>query len=110
MFLVTFVLPSPLPSTIIHVDVSDLQNFVNVALATAAGGEGDLANDKLSNLRTVASGFSALIYELKETTGFTELSNQLEEWAVLRDNPRLPEMLVSPCHLKSTCSSQPHRT
>ena len=76
--------------------MSDLQNFVNVALATAVGGEGDFANDKLSNLRTVGTGFGSLIYNLKETTGFWELSQRCNSvWTALRDNKRLPKMLVS---------------
>lgn len=49
-------------------DVNDLQSFVTIALATAAGGEGDLTKDKLSNLRTVGSGFGALIYGLARKT------------------------------------------
>ena len=67
-----------------------------MALATAAGGEGDFANDRLSDLRTVGSGFGSLIYNLKEDTGFKELSKRCESlWKVLEDNRCLPEMLVS---------------
>ena len=76
-------------------DVSDLQNFVNVALATAAGGEDDYANDRLSDLRTVGSGFSSLIYKLREVTGFLGLAQRCSSvWTVLKDNRKLPEMLV----------------
>ena len=81
---------------LLSTDVSDLQNFVNVALATAAGGEDDFAHDRLSNLRTVGSGFGSLIYKLREDTGFVELSQRCTSlWAVLKDNPNLPTMLVS---------------
>ena len=78
-----------------YIDVNDLQNFVNVALATAAGGEGDIAHDKLSNLRTVGSGFGSLIYDLRSDTGFTELSDRCASlWTALSNNPDLPNMLV----------------
>ena len=67
-----------------------------MALATAAGGEDDFAHDRLSNLRTVGSGFGSLIYKLREETGFVELAQQCTSlWAVLKDNPKLPTMLVS---------------
>ena len=75
------------------VDVSDLQNFVNVALATA---EDDLANDKLSSLRTVGSGFSSLIYKLGSDAGFQELCNRCSSvWEAYRNDENLPKMLVS---------------
>ena len=67
-----------------------------MALATAAGGEDDYAHDRLSYLRTVGSGFGSLIYNLKEDTGFRELSKRCEFlWKALEDNPQLPKMLVS---------------
>ena len=76
-------------------DVSDLQNFVNVALATAAGGEDDFANDRLSNLRTVGSGFSSLIYKLEEVTGFHGLAQRCSSvWTAFKDNRKLPKILV----------------
>ena len=76
--------------------MSDLQNFVNVALATAAGGEDDYANDRLSNLRTVGSGFGSLIYNVDEDIGFDELSQRCTSvWTALGNNTNLPEMLVS---------------
>ena len=77
------------------VDVNDLQKFVNVALATAAGGEDDLANDRLSNLRTVGSGFSSLIYKLDPKTGFRALRKKLLSiWKALESDTNLPQMLV----------------
>ena len=78
------------------VDVNEIQNFVNVALATAAGGEGDLSHDKLSHLRTVGSGYGSLIYGLSETTGFIELKRACTHlWEALANNPSLPKLLVS---------------
>jgi len=80
---------------LLSVDVNDLQNFVNVALETAAGGEDDLAHDKLSDLRTVGSGFGALIYKLPDDTGFTNLNQRCTSlWEVLQSNKDLPSKLV----------------
>ena len=66
-----------------------------MALATAAGGEDNLASDKLSTLRTVGSGFSSLIYKLRPDIGFRELRDRLSSVreAYINDG-RLPEMLV----------------
>lgn len=76
-------------------DVSDLQRFVNVALTIAAGGENDLSNDKLSNLRTVGSGFASLIYGLKADTGFRALCDKCSSvWAAYEKNKNLLKMLV----------------
>ena len=76
-------------------DVSDLQNFVNVALATAAGGEDDLTHDKLSDLRTVGSGFGALIYKLPKNAGYEDLTKRCKSlWQALQNNPDLPRKLV----------------
>ena len=76
-------------------DVSDLQNFVNVALATAARGEDDLAHDQLSNLRTVGSWFGLLIYNLPKEAGYADLAKRCESlWEALRNNPDLPNKLV----------------
>ena len=79
----------------LYTDVGDLQNFVNVALATAAGGEDDFANDRLSSLRTVGTGFGSLIYELKEDTGFEELCKRCTSvWIAYTIDKNLPELLV----------------
>ena len=76
-------------------DVSDIQGFVTVALATAAGGEDDLAHDKLSHLRTVGSGFASLIYNVKEGDGFKQLEMKcMSLWEVLQSNNNLPKLLV----------------
>ena len=80
---------------IIFADVSDLQNFVNIALATAAGGEDDLTRDKLSNLRTIGSGFGSLIYKLPRTSGYKELVAGCKTlWETLEAAPRLPQIMV----------------
>ncbi len=69
---------------------------MTVALATAAGGEGDLASDKLSHLRTVGSGFASLIYEVKESDDYQKLKDRCKSlWEALVKNRNLPELLVS---------------
>ena len=69
---------------------------MNVALATAAGGEGDLSHDKLSHLRTVGSGFASLIYDFPEESGFFELKKACTlVWEALDKNEKLPNLLVS---------------
>ena len=79
-------------------DVNEITSFVNVALATAAGGEGDLSHDKLSNLRTVGSGFASLIFIPKDA-GFIELKKACASvWEALDKNPSLPSLLVSSLH------------
>ncbi len=68
---------------------------MTVALATAAGGEGDLASDKLSHLRTVGSGFASLIYEVKESDDFRMLKDRCKLlWDALAKNSDLPKLLV----------------
>ena len=77
-------------------DVNDLHNFVNIALATGAGGEGDLTNDKLSNLKTVGSGFGPLIYKLPKTAGHKKLQENCKTlWDTLKLSPDLSEMMRS---------------
>ena len=75
--------------------MNDLKNFVNISLATAAGGEDALTRDKLSNLRTVGSGFGALIYQLPSDAGYTALVDRCKTlWETLRSAPNLPDMMV----------------
>lgn len=77
-------------------DVNEIQNFVNVALATAAGGEGDLQHDRLSHLRIVGSGFASLIYNFPDDAGFFELKKACASvWEALDKNGNLPKLLVS---------------
>ena len=79
-------------------DVNEIQHFVNVALATAAGGEDDLSHDKLSYLRTVGSGFASLIYNFPKDAGFIELKEACTYvWEALTKNENLPNLLVSTC-------------
>ena len=75
--------------------MNDLYKFVSVALHTSAG-EGDLSSDKLSNLKTVGSGFGPLIYGLMEDSSFECFQKQCEAvWAAVHLNPKLPRLLVS---------------
>ena len=76
-------------------DVNDLQNFVNISLATAAGGEDAYTRDRLSNLRTVGSGFGALIYRLPPDAGYKILVDRCKSlWDTLKSAPNLPYMMV----------------
>ena len=77
-------------------DIGDLQNFVTIALATAAGGEDDFTRDRLSNLRTVGKGFATLIYKLPQDMGYKELEARCKSlWEALHQDPRLPALLVN---------------
>ena len=68
---------------------------MNISLATAAGGEDDLARDKLSNLSTVGSGFVALIYKLPPDACYETLMDRCKLlWETLRSAPRLSDMMV----------------
>ena len=79
--------------------MSDLQKFINVALTTAAGGEGDLTNDRLSSLRRVGSGFSSLIYDLDPHSGSRELRIKCSiVWDAYKNDKKLPQMLVNYCY------------
>ena len=78
-----------------YVDVSDIQSFVTVALATGAGGEDDLAHDKLSHLRTVGSGFACFIYNISDQDGYKQLEVKCKSlWEALEENPGLPKLVV----------------
>lgn len=75
--------------------MNDLQKFVSVALHTSAG-EGDLSSDKLSYLKTVGSGFGALIYGLKEDTSFESFQKACEAvWKSVEENSRLLTLIVN---------------
>ena len=72
-----------------------LQNFVNIALATAAGGEDDYNTDKLINLKIVGSGFGPLIYKLPNTAGYQLLQDHCQDlWKTLGENRDLPKKMV----------------
>ncbi len=76
-------------------NVNDLQNFVNIALATAAGGEGDYNTDKLINLRIVGSGFGQLIYKLPQNAGYETLQRLCTSlWTTLEETGDLPDKMV----------------
>ena len=77
-------------------DVNDLHRFVSVALHTSAG-EGDLSSDKLSNLKTIGSGFGPLIYGLQKTPSFSYFQEACEAvWKAVKQTPNLTTLLVSP--------------
>ena len=76
------------------VDVNDLDKFVNVALHTSAG-EGDESSDKLSDLKTVGSGFGPLIYGLLKDPSYDSFQQGCRAvWDVMKTTPHLPKLLV----------------
>lgn len=74
--------------------MNDLHKFVNVALHTAAG-EGDFANDNLSRLKTIGSGYSPLIYDLQREPSFAKFQECcVKVWKALEQTPDLAKKLV----------------
>lgn len=73
-------------------NVTDLKNFVDIALATA---EGDYNTDRLIHLKTVGSGFGPLIYHLPQTAGFDTWHARCQEmWINLDQTNNLSGLLV----------------
>ena len=86
--------------------MQDLQHFVTIALATASAGEDDYTRDRLSNLRTIGSGFSRLIYSLPPDTNYMQLVRYCTSlWDMLKRDADLPQKLVSSCifYIKCGC-------
>ncbi len=76
------------------VGVSGIQEFVSVALHTSAG-EGALSSDKLSHLKTVATGYGPLIYDVKAMSSFEFFQSRCEAvWESMEKTSDLPELLV----------------
>ncbi len=83
--------------------VNDLHTFISVALHTSAG-EGDVANDNLSRLKIVGSGYSPLIYDLQRRPSFENFKTCcMKVWEVLQHTSTLPEKLVS--HIRINCTT-----
>ena len=81
--------------TLMPSDVTDLQNFVTVALNNASVGEDTLTNAKLASLRTVGSGYGCLIYDLRKNADFHTFARQCKLlWEGLSHTPNLPQYLV----------------
>ncbi len=78
------------------VGINDLHKFVSVALHTSVG-EGDFANDNLSRLKIVGSGYSPLIYDLQlSKPSFENFKTCCRKvWDALQQTPNLPSKLVS---------------
>ena len=77
-----------------NADVGQLQNFVQVALATS--GEGDLIRDLLSQLHTVGSAYAPLIYDLPKDASCHVLVGRCKWlWGQLDEHPDLSQKIVS---------------
>ncbi len=75
--------------------MNDLHKLVSVALHTFAG-EGDLANDRLSDLKVVGHGYAPLIYDLQRKPSFETFKTCCEKvWETLSQTPHLPIKLVT---------------
>ena len=80
------------------VGIGDLHKFVSVALHTSAG-EGDFANDNLSRLKIVGSGYAPLIYDLQIKPNFDMFKTCcVKVWNSLQQTPSLPAKLVREKH------------
>lgn len=74
--------------------INDFQNFVRMALQTSAS-EGDLANDNLSRLAIVGSGYCPFIYDLKADADCDDFMDCCTKvWEALQLTPSLTENLV----------------
>lgn len=71
---------------------NDLQNFVNIALATTASGD----QVKLIRLNKIGSGFGPLIYQLEANTGFKKFKRLCEQelWKSLKQTEDLCTNMV----------------
>ena len=77
------------------IGISDLHEFVNVALHTEAG-EDDLANDNLSRLAVVGDGYSSLIYGLPSDSSLDHFMVCCKKvFDALKRIPDLTKSLVS---------------
>ena len=93
-FLKIISMPKSLICVRTYVGINDLHKFVSVALHTSAG-EGDYANDNLSRLKIVGSGYSPLIYDLEKKPSFENFKKCcVKVWDALKQNSTLPERLV----------------
>ncbi len=74
--------------------MNDLHNFVSVALHTSAG-ERPYANERISDLKVIGSGYAPLIYDLQSDPSFETFKTSCEKvWKALSQTPQLPTKLV----------------
>lgn len=105
-----------------NADVTDLQKFVHLSLASAVEGDGDKANDMLSHLHTVGRGYGPMLYGLDGNAGHSSLIDSCKAvWSAMKEAPNLATLLVSStlyclsyilhsccthlCHVQRDCNS-----
>ncbi|XP_032991850.1 E3 ubiquitin-protein ligase RNF213-like [Lacerta agilis] len=73
-------------------DINELKVFVD--LASISAGENDMDVDRVACFHDAVLGYSSLLYELKQESGFKEFLVCLEKlWKALESDPKLPEKL-----------------
>lgn len=78
---------------IFPLDINELKVFVD--LASISAGENDMDVDRVACFHDAVLGYSSLLYELKQESGFEEFMKCLEKlWKALKNDPNLPQKLV----------------
>ncbi|XP_053149440.1 E3 ubiquitin-protein ligase RNF213 [Hemicordylus capensis] len=73
-------------------DTNDLKVFVD--LASISAGENDMDVDRVACFHDAVLGYSSLLYELKQESGFEEFMKCLQKlWKALESDPNLPTKL-----------------
>ncbi|ESO09859.1 hypothetical protein HELRODRAFT_167678 [Helobdella robusta] len=76
------------------VNSREVKVLVDLALISAEG-QGDMEEQKVACLHTAVTGYSPLIYDLKEEMGFKEFYPVcMNVWKVLRADPNLPKKFL----------------
>lgn len=76
-------------------DVNELKVFVD--LASISAGENDMDVDRVACFHDAVLGYSSMLYELKQESGFEEFMKCLEKlWKALESDSSLPQKLVIP--------------
>ncbi|KFQ30086.1 E3 ubiquitin-protein ligase RNF213, partial [Mesitornis unicolor] len=75
-------------------DINELKVFVD--LASISAGENDMDVDRVACFHDTVHGYSSLLYELRQESGFEDFMNCLKKlWRALDSDENLPKKLVS---------------
>ncbi|KFP92242.1 E3 ubiquitin-protein ligase RNF213, partial [Apaloderma vittatum] len=75
-------------------DINELKVFVD--LASISAGENDMDVDRVACFHDTVHGYSSLLYELKQESGFEDFMHCLKKlWRALESDENLPKKLVS---------------
>lgn len=87
--------------TISFLDINELKVFVD--LASISAGENDMDVDRVACFHDAVLGYSSMLYELKQDSGFHNFKVVLQKlWKALENDCNLPKKLVRP-HTLSFC-------